>query len=149
MTLAEPYYEAFRGAHLKEPLKKSLKNKKAKMQLALKAYGAAAEYGVAEVATAATYHIAEIYRDFSRELLASQRPKGLSAEELEQYNVMLEEQAFPFEEKAIELHEVNVRRIADRIYDRWVKNSIEALGKLRPVQYAKVEKSEVIINALR
>ena len=149
MTLAEPFYEAFRSVRLKEPLKKSLKNKKAKMQLALKAYGAAAEYGVAEVATAATYHIAEIYRDFSRELLASQRPKGLSAEELEQYNVMLEEQAYPFEEKAIELHEVNVRRIADRIYDRWVRSSIEALGKLRPVQYAKVEKSEVIINALR
>lgn len=149
MTLAEPYYQAFRGAHLKEPLKKSLKNKKAKMQLAIKAYGIAAEYGVAEVATAATYHIAEIYRDFSRELLASQRPKGLSAEELDQYNVMLEEQAYPFEEKAIELHEVNVRRIADRVYDRWVRNSIEALGKLRPVQYAKVEKSEVIINALR
>ena len=149
MTLAEPYYEAYRQVHLKEPLKKSLKNKKAKMQLALKAYGAAADYGVAEVATASTYHIAEIYRDFSRELLASQRPKGLSPEELEQYVVMLEEQAYPFEEKAIELHEVNVRRIADRVYDQWVRRSIDALGKLRPVRYAKVEKSEVIINALR
>jgi TolA-binding protein len=149
MTLAEPYYEAYRQVRLKEPLKKSLKNKKAKMQLALKAYGAAAEYGVTEVATASTYHIAEIYRDFSRELLASQRPKGLSAEELEQYVVMLEEQAYPFEEKAIELHEVNVRRIANRVYDQWVRRSIDALGKLRPVRYAKVEKSEVIINALR
>ena len=149
MTLAEPYYEAYRQVRLKEPLKKSLKNKKAKMQLALKTYGAAAEYGVAEVATASTYHIAEIYRDFSRELLASQRPKGLSAEETEQYVVMLEEQAYPFEEKAIELHEVNVRRIASRVYDQWVRRSIDALGKLRPVRYAKVEKSEVIINALR
>ncbi len=149
MTLAEPYYEAYRQVRLKEPLKKSLKNKKAKMQLALKAYEAAAEYGVAEAATASTYRVAEIYRDFSRELLASQRPKGLSADELEQYNVMLEEQAYPFEEKAIELHEVNVRRIADRVYDRWVRGSIDALGKLRPVRYAKVEKSEVIINALR
>ena len=149
MTLAEPYEAAYRQVRLKEPLKKSLKNKKAKMQLALTAYGTAAEYGVTEVATAATYHIAEIYRDFSRELLASQRPKGLSADELEQYNVMLEEQAYPFEEKAIELHEVNVRRIASHTYDRWVRDSIEALGKLRPVRYAKVEKSEVIINALR
>jgi TolA-binding protein len=149
MTLAEPYYDAYRQVRLKEPLKKSLKNKKAKMQLALKAYGDAADYGVAEVATASTYYIAEIYRDFSRELLASQRPKGLSAEEMEQYVVMLEEQAYPFEEKAIELHEVNVRRITSHIYDQWVRRSIDALGKLRPVQYAKVEKSEVIINALR
>ncbi|MDH3310877.1 MAG: tetratricopeptide repeat protein [Gammaproteobacteria bacterium] len=149
MSLAEPHYEAFRTARLKEPLKKNLKIKKEKMQLALKAYSAAAEYGVAEVATAATFHIAEIYRDFSRDLLSSQRPKGLSAEELEQYVVMLEEQAYPFEEKSIELHEVNVRRITNRLYDQWIRRSLDALGKLRPVQYAKVEKSEVIINALR
>lgn len=149
MTLAEPVYSAYRQVRLVEPLKKSLKHKKQKMQLALKAYDMAAEYGVTEVATAATYHIAEIYRDLGRALLASQRPKGLSADELEQYNVLLEEQAYPFEEKAIELHEINVQRIASGIYDQWVKRSFEALGKLRPVRYAKVEKSEVIINALR
>ena len=149
MTLAEPYDEAYRQVRLKEPLKKSLKIKKARMQQALKAYDAAAEYGVAEVATAATYHIAEIYRDFGRALLASQRPRKLSADELEQYNVLLEEQAYPFEEKAIQLHEVNIRRVAGGVYDQWVKRSFEALGKLRPVRYAKVEKSEVIFDALR
>jgi TolA-binding protein len=149
MTLAEPAYEAYRQVRLVEPLKQSLKNKKQKMQRALEAYGVAAEYGVAEVATLSTYRIAEIYNDLSRALLASQRPKGLSVDELEQYNVMLEEQAYPFEEKAIELHEVNVQRVANGIYDQWVKRSYEALGKLRPVRYAKVEKSEVVINALR
>ena len=149
MTLAEPYGAAYRQVRLKEPLKKSLKSKKDRMQLAIKAYDAAAGYGVAEVATAATYHIAELYRDFSGALLASQRPKGLSADELEQYNVMLEEQAYPFEEKAIGLHEVNVQRISGGIYDRWVRSSFEALAKLRPVRYAKMEKSEVVIDALR
>jgi tetratricopeptide (TPR) repeat protein len=149
MTLAEPVHEAYRQVRLVEPLKKSLKNKKQKMQLALEAYGVAAEYGVAEVATAATFHIAEIYQDLGRALLASQRPKGLSKDELEQYNVMLEEQVYPFEEKATELHETNVRRIADGVYDKWVKSSFAALGKLRPVRYAKAEKSEVTIDAIR
>jgi len=149
MTLAEPYDAAYREVRLKEPLKKSLKIKKGKMQLALKAYDAAAGYGVAEVATAATYRIAEIYRDFGRALMASQRPRGLSADELEQYNVMLEEQAYPFEEKAIGLHEVNLQRIPGGVYDQWVRRSIEALGKLRPVRYAKAEKSEVVIDAIR
>ncbi len=149
MTLAEPAYEAYRQVRLVEPLKKSLKKKKQKMQLALEAYGVVAEYGVAEVATAATFHIAEIYQDLGRALLTSQRPKGLSKDELEQYNVMLEEQVYPFEEKAIELHEANVRRIADGVYDKWVRSSFEALGKLRPIRYAKVEKSEVTIDVLR
>ena len=119
------------------------------METALQAYTSAANYGVTEVTTASTFRIAEIYNDFSRALMTSQRPKGLSAVELEQYNVLLEEQAFPFEEKAIEVHEVNAQRVGQGIYDLWVKNSFAELSKLRPVRYAKVEKSEVIVDAIR
>ena len=102
---------------------RQLKLKKAKMEAVLKAYAAAADYGVADVATAATFRTAELYQDFGKALMTSQRPKGLSKVELEQYNVLLEEQAFPFEEKAIELHELNARRTANGIYDKWVKDS--------------------------
>jgi tetratricopeptide (TPR) repeat protein len=147
--LAEPAYQAFRSVALVIPLKKSLARKKQKMQKALKAYGRAAQYDVAEFTTAATFRIAEIYHSLSRDLLASERPKGLSALELEQYGVLLEEQAYPFEEKAIEIHETNVRRVRDGIYNDWVKKSFAALGQLRPVRYAKVEKGEKISSALR
>ena len=82
-------------------------------------------------------------------MIGSQRPKGLSPDELEQYNVLLEEQAYPFEEKAIEIHEINTRRVSKGIYDQWVKNSFAALSKLRPVRYAKNEKGEGVIRALR
>ena len=97
----------------------------------------------------ATYRIAEVYHDFGKAMLASQRPKGLSKDELEQYDVLLEEQAFPFEEKAIEVHEVNARHAADGIYDEWVRKSYVALSELRPVRYAKSERSEVAIDAIR
>jgi len=148
LVVAEPLEEAYRGVRLAEPLKKRLKLKKDKFQQALQAYTVAADYGVPEVATTATYRTAELYNDFGKALLDSQRPKGLSKDELEQYNVMLEEQAYPFEEKAIELHEINARRARGGLYDEWVKKSFAALGKLRPVRYAKVEKDEGVINAL-
>lgn len=149
MTLAEPDYVAFQKVRLVEPLKKSLKTKKEKMQQALKRYTEAAEYGSVEVATAATYRIADIYHELSRALMASQRPKGLKGDELEQYNVLLEEQAFPFEEKAIEIHEVNAQRVTQGVYDEWVRKSFVALAKLRPVRYAKAEKGEAGIDAIR
>jgi hypothetical protein len=104
---------------------------------------------VAEVATAAVYRTADLYTDFSQALLKSQRPKGLNAEETEQYNIMLEEQAFPFEEKAIEIHEINAKRTSQGIYDNWVKQSFAALAKLRPARYAKSEKSGGYVNAIR
>ena len=149
LVMAEPTYEAYRKVTLVEPLAKNLKLKKAKMEDVLKAYGVAANYGVADVTTAATYHIAALYQDFGKALMTSQRPKKLSKLELEQYNVMLEEQAYPFEEKSTELHEVNAKRASEGIYDQWVKSSFAALKELRPVRYGKAERGEVVIDAIR
>ncbi len=149
LLLIEPQEELYRQARLVEPLKKNLKLKKERMQTLLEAYGRVADYGVADVTTAAAYRTAELYNDFGRALIGSQRPKGLSADELEQYNVLLEEQAYPFEEKAIEVHEINTRRTSKGIYDQSVKNSFTALSKLRPVRYAKAEKGEGLVRVLR
>ena len=149
LALTEPALEAYRKVALIEPLQKQLKLKKAKMEEVMKAYGVASEYGVAEVTTAATFHTAALYRDFGKALMSSQRPKKLSKAEIEQYNVMLEEQAFPFEEKAAEVHELNARRTADGHYGPWVKRSFAELSELRPVRYRKSERSEVSIDAIR
>jgi cellulose synthase operon protein C len=148
LALAEPSFEEYRKVALVEPLKQQLKLKKTKMEDSLKAFQTAADYGVADVATAATYRIAELYRDFGRSMIGSQRPKGLSKEELEQYDVLLEEQAFPFEEKAVELHELNARHCAQGIYDAWVRKSYTALAEMRPLRYGKSERSEVAIDAI-
>ena len=47
------------------------------MEEALKAYAVAADYGVADVTTAATFQIASLYQDFGKALMTSQRPKKL------------------------------------------------------------------------
>ena len=150
LMMAEPVADGYRKLALTEPLAKSLKAKKTKMEEALKAYSVAADYGVADVTTAATYRIALVYRDFGKALMASERPKSLKSKaERDQYNVLLEEQAFPFEEKAAELHEVNAKRAASGIYDEWVRRSFDALRELRPVRYGKNELSEGAIDAIR
>ncbi len=149
LALAEPVAAEYRKVALVEPLQRQLRLKKAKMEEALKAYAVAADYGVADVSTAATYRIATLYSDMGKAMMASERPKKLSKVELEQYNVLLEEQVFPFEEKATELHEVNARRAAAGVYDKWVQASFDSLRELRPVRYGKVERSEGVVDAIR
>lgn len=149
LEMAEPLRDAYQRITLVAPLEKSLRAKKEAMQKAVEAYGKAGDYGIAEVTTAATFQIGKVYRDFSRALLDSERPKGLSGEEREQYDILLEEQAFPFEEQAIQLHEVNFRRIGDGVYDRWIKASLEQLGELLPVRYGKHEKQVDLIDKLQ
>ena len=146
--LAEPALKLFREIQLKAPLKANLAKKKQRMQTAIDAYTQAAGYGVEGVTTASVYLLGEIYGTFGKELLNSERPAGLSSDELEQYDILLEEQAYPFEEKAITIHESNVERVKDGTYDEWVQKSFAALRKLRPVRYAKAEKSETVVNAL-
>jgi TolA-binding protein len=149
LTLAIPVREEFMRIKLVAPLKKSLADKRKAMEAALQAYSQALDYQVAEVTTAATYESAELYRQLAKDLLSSERPKKLSKEELEQYDVLLEEQAFPFEENSIKLHQVNAARAKDGNYDEWVQKSYAALAQLNPGRYGKVEVGEQLVESIR
>ena len=140
--LAQPALQTYQQVKLVRPLKQNLKRKKQKMKEAVDAYTLAADYGIAEVTTASVYWLAEIYNEFGRELMSSERPLGLSEDELEQYDILLEEQAYPFEEKSITIHETNVGRASEGTYDEWVEKSFGKLKLLNPIRYAKAEKSE-------
>ena len=118
------------------------------MQDAVKHYGLASSYGFSDYLTLSTYRIGELYRDFSKALLASERPSSLSDEELEQYDILLEDQAFPFEDKAIQFHEANVGRIATGRYDEWIKHSLDALSELFPARYQREGHVETLVRKL-
>ena len=139
LALVTPSRDAFRAVRLTAPLKNTLAAKRRALDSALQGYQAVAAYNVAATTTTATYEMAELYRTLARDLLASDRPKNLSADEREQYDALLEEQAFPLEEEAIAIHELNIRRIADSVYDESVRNSFKALAELKPARYGKSE----------
>jgi tetratricopeptide (TPR) repeat protein len=123
------------------PLKTSLGIKKVALKRTMDAYQRTAKMEVQEFTTASTYQIAEIYGELSRDLMNSQRPSGLDELELEEYEYLLEDQAFPFEEVAINIHETNIKRSWDGLYDDWISQSIGALSKLMPARYGKKEVS--------
>jgi hypothetical protein len=145
--LAEPVLRRFNVVKLNQPLADSLKLKRSLMEDVIKVYTTAADYGVAEVTTAATFRLGEVYERFSKDLMDSERPGNLDEAALEQYELLLEEQMFPFEEKAIDLYKANADRAANGVYDEWVKKSFDSLASLMPARYAKVERSEDVVTA--
>ena len=138
-VLAQAQYESYLAIKLGYPLKQSLAAKKEAMQHTLAAYQRTDEYGVAQFSTFASCRIAQVYQQLSIDLLASERPGNIDALALDQYELMLEEQAFPFEEKAIAIHEANARRSWDGVYDEWVRQSFLALAEILPARYGKTE----------
>lgn len=148
LELAEPVRKRFEVVRLTQPLADSLNLKKDLMEEVIAAYTGAADYGIAEITTAATFRLGEVYEQFSSDLVGSDRPTDLEADALEQYDILLEEQAFPFEEKAIDLYKANADRAADGVYDEWVEKSFDRLAGLMPARYAKKERSEDVFTAL-
>ncbi len=147
-VLSEQFFIQYKSIKLKLPLAKSLKKKRKAMKTALTAYESIVKYKVALYTSNATHRIAQIYQILSDDLMSSTRPKGLNKEELEEYGYLLEEQALPFEDKAITFYEINVNRTHDGLYNAPIEDSLNALRKLKPARYDKTEKLEAVEDVL-
>ena len=131
------------------PVEKSLPLRKAAVEAAIQSLEKAAAFGLAGTTTAATYELGAVYQSFGKALLNSERPRNLKGEELEQYSLLLEEQATPFEEKAIQAHEANLKRVGQGLYDESIANSVTALGVLSPAKYGKRESGDDVYESLK
>ncbi len=141
MVFASDADAAYTNIKLNLPLDKSLAKKQSALNKAIEAYDQVMGFAVAQYVSEANYHLANLYLTLAEDLMASSRPSGLSPLELSQYELLLEEQAFPFEETAIQLHENNAVRAQNGLYDRYVKQSFKQLSQSLPARYGKQELS--------
>ncbi len=148
LQLADINRQEFDSLQLTQPLKSSLKAKQRALKGTIGAYKQVIDYGVGDFVTAASYQIADMYVNLSRSIMDSSRPSGLSALELEQYEILLEEQAFPFEEQAIELHEVNLHRMWKGTNDEWTDRSLASLRVLMPGRFDKDEVQVAYVDTI-
>ena len=147
-TLARDALARYDSIRLTLPLNESMTAKTNALERAVTAYQKTAGYGLSSFATEAGYQIAHIYGRLGADLMDSERPTGLSELELAQYELLLEEQAYPFEDNAIDIHEQNIRRAREGIFDDWVRRSYEALKDLLPGRYRKKELTAGVVNEL-
>ncbi len=146
LALTEPAFEQFVQIRLVKPFEQNLAMKKTALRQVKDGFEKVLGYEIGETTAAATYYLAEMYYDFNRSLVESQRPDDLVGEEKEQYELALEEQAYPFEEKAIDIHQKNTELITLGIYNGWVAKSFTKLGRLLPARYAKFEESSGFVQ---
>jgi tetratricopeptide (TPR) repeat protein len=148
LVLSEGLFQEFTDVRLTQPFDQSLREKRRRMDAALQAFGKLVDYEVGEVTAAATFYMAETYRDLGRSMTESERPTDLGSAELQDYEAALEEAAFPFEEKAIEIHEKNLELMGAGVWNAWVEKSLAELATLEPGRYAKPESSSGFIESI-
>ena len=148
LVLAEQLYRDCVAVKLRQPFEASLKEKQQRMDATVDAMNRLVEYEIADVTAAATYYMAETYFDFSRSLKESERPTDLQAADMEKYEADLDETAFPFEEKAIKVHEKNMELLHAGVLDDWTEKSLSRLAELMPGRYAKNEVSSGLLGGI-
>jgi TolA-binding protein len=144
--LGMAHQQTFKYVKLNAPLQKSLKRKQTAMKQAIKYYQQVLSFQLAQNVPQTTFNLAEMYRQLAVDVLKSQRPKDLEELALEEYEILLEELAYPFEEKAIEIHLNNAQRAWQNVYDEWVAKSFATLAEIAPALYNKQERSHDVIN---
>jgi TolA-binding protein len=148
LGLGEAHQKTFTWTKLKLPLNKSLKRKQSAMKLAIEYYQKVLSYQLAEFVPQASFNLATMYRLLAKDIMSSQRPGDLDELALEEYELLLEDIAFPFEEKSIEIHTNNAQRAWQNVFDAWVIKSFGALAELDPAQYNKQERVSHAIQAI-
>jgi len=148
LVLAEQLYGNFVVVKLRQPFETSLQDKKQRMDATIAALGRLADYGIDDVTAAATFYMGETYANFSRSLLESERPDDLKPEDLEEFKNKLDEAAFPFEEKAIKVHEKNMELLHTGVFNSWTEKSLSRLTELMPGRYAKRETSSGLLDTI-
>ena len=148
LVLAELLYQDFAAVKLRQPFDVSLKDKKQRMDATINAMSGLVDYEIADVTAAATFYMAETYFNFSRSLKESERPADMKGPDLAKYEEDLDDAAYPFEEKAIKLHEKNMDMLHAGVFNAWTQKSLSRLAEMVPGRYAKSEMSSGFILAI-
>ncbi len=116
------------------------------MTAAIKHYEQSMQYAVAGLYSEAQFRIARLYQQMAGALLQSDRPRGLDELALEEYELLLQEQAYPFEEQAIAIYRQNTLLTTQQQWDDWIVQSFQQLAILLPAKFNKTEQYTEVAN---
>ncbi|MBZ0333658.1 tetratricopeptide repeat protein [Marinobacter sp. AL4B] len=127
----------FAAIGLVHPLEETLVRKQAALERAQNHLLDAESFAGKAVATEMLFRRAELYRVLAVDLMESEVPTELNELETMQYQMLLEEEAYPLEERALELHSRNHQKIKEQGYDKWIGQSLKALAAMHPGRYSR------------
>ncbi|OUR66269.1 hypothetical protein A9Q73_07425 [Bermanella sp. 47_1433_sub80_T6] len=129
----------FTRRKLRLPIESSMLKKNQYLGDATARYEMAAAYGILEHVSMSSYKIAELYEHFAKELNAAPVPKGLGAQDLAMYQQIMSEQAEPFASLATTIYQSNVDLSWQGHFNDWIVKSFDAMKRLSPARFDKVE----------
>lgn len=123
---------------LTQPFEETFEKKNALLDKLLKEYSEIAGLSVPELLPEVFYYMGQSFENFKDAILLSERPSELAKDELEEYNFLLEEKAYTYDEQAVKAYENSLYAGRDqRIYTEPLQKSLDRLAFLKPAIYKR------------
>lgn len=138
LLMLEDKESAYLGTKLTQPFEETLQKKTSLLDGLLRDYSQVAKYKVLELQPEVYLKMGTALENFKETMIQSERPSGMSKEELEEYGFLLEERAYPYEEQSVKAYEKGLLAGArNRINNEWVDKCLKRLASLRPAVYMR------------
>ena len=146
ILLANRQAKSYRRIRLTGNLQASFQRKQAELEKAIDAYKRLERFEGERAKQTVNAGIGDLFAHLSQSLLNAPIPSQLSELEQEEYMMIIEEQAFPFEEKALASHEKNVSELHNGQWSQAIQDSLSTLRQLMPARFDKQEQFEGAIT---
>jgi len=150
LLLLQEGIDSYMTIKLAQPFEKTFKKKAALLESLLKEAADIVTYKIPEHLPEIFFKMGLVLGSFKDSIIESERPVDLSAEDLEDYNFLLEERAYPYEEQSVKAYEKALALgIEYKAYDEWVMKSLGMLSNIRPALYRRelgAERSTPVFN---
>lgn len=138
LLLVEEKESVYLGLKLAQPFEETLQKKTELLDGLFKDYTQIAKYKVPELLPETFFRMGTALENFKESMIQSERPGGMTKDELEEYSFLLEERAYPYEEQSVKAYEKGLTAGGkNMINSEWVDKSVKRLAALRPALYRR------------
>ncbi len=147
LALGRSALDGFEAVQLRGDLEAAFARKEALLEEGLGHLVRAASLPFADTVAEALFRAGRAFEHLKGAILASERPAGLTGAEREEYDFLLEERAFPLEERAVGYYRRGVEAARKAgVYNRWVARMYARLEVLVPWAYQRAEETAMAVD---
>ncbi|MEK6726683.1 MAG: tetratricopeptide repeat protein [Deltaproteobacteria bacterium] len=138
LLMLEVKESVYLGTKLTQSFEETFQKKTSLLDGLLKDYSQVIKYKVLELQPEVYFKMGTALENFKETMIQSERPSGMSKEELEEYSFLLEERAYPYEEQSVKAFEKGLLAgVRNRINNDWVDKCFKKLASIRPAVYKR------------
>lgn len=138
LMFAKIKQSSYLSVKLVQPLEETLKKKTLLLEALILDYSQIIKYKVPELQPEIYFQMGGTLENFKDSLINAEKPGDMTAQELEEYNFLLEEKSYPYEEQAVKAYEKSLQASRKhKVWNEWASKSIKKLADLRPALYKR------------